>query len=441
MKRRRASLLLRLWLLSLSTFLATALVSILVPDLFFRSPVEEIHARELALHVELLEGLLDDPPRLAHAVSRLHEQAGLDLEILAGDERVAAVGQLPVDGGRRLVLRGPAHGRPEIVAHFAASHPSHPVPVDPRHLSASLTIVILGGLVHALLLRRLVMRPLSRLAAAAETFDAGNLDARVGLTGNDELADVARAFDDMAGRIEGFVAAQRELLANVSHELRTPLARIRVVLDTVEATGDMTLVAELHDEVDELQGLVETLLEAVSLDVDDGRAGLLRGGMAAVDPIELLELAAHRFERAHPGRALARAWPDVLPCLWANFEGLARALDNVLDNAAKYSPRDSEIRLTAGVGPEELEIVVADRGMGIAAPDLPHVLEPFFRAERSRSRQAGGAGLGLAIVARVVHRHRGRLEIQSTPQPPEGTPSSSHGTTVRMRLPLARPAG
>ncbi|MBC8069302.1 MAG: HAMP domain-containing protein, partial [Deltaproteobacteria bacterium] len=295
MRRRRSSLLLRLWVLSLSTFVVTALVSLLVPDLFFDSPIEEFYARETAAQVEQLDAMLDAPMELTRAATRLHERVGLDIEIWTGEARVVALGD-PGATPRRIVLRPATEGRPEVVAAYAMPDPPPP-PVDLRHLVTTLALVILGGLVHALLLRRLVTRPLSRLAAAAETFDAGNLDARVGLRGNDEFADVSRAFDDMAGRIEGFVGAQRELLANVSHELRTPLARIRVVLDTVDATGDMTLVAELHEDVDELQGLVETLLEAVSLEAGDERRGLLRGGMAEVDPVELLELAARRFER------------------------------------------------------------------------------------------------------------------------------------------------
>jgi signal transduction histidine kinase len=421
--------------LGLSTFLATALVSLTVPNFFFDTPLEELHAHETALHVQQLEPLIDTSGPLHRAVDRLRASTGIDIEIHAGDEPLAAAGRTPPAEARSMVLRPAAHGQPEVVARYAL--PPLPLPpIDLRHLSATLALVILGGLVHALVLRKLVARPLSRLARAAETFDAGNLEARVGLGGRDEFSEVGRAFDDMAGRIAGFVAAQRELLANVSHELRTPLARIRVVLDTLEATGTMSLVAELHEEVDGLQRLVETLLEAVSLDADDERAG--RGGVAQIDAVELLELAARRHERTHPQRRLERSWPAVLPALEGNREALGRALDNVLDNAAKYSEPGQPIRLEASAGSNHLEIAVIDCGMGIAAADLPHVLEPFFRAERSRTRDAGGAGLGLSIVARVIQRHRGRIEIQSAPRSSGESPISTHGTTVRLRLPLSR---
>lgn len=437
---RGSPLLLRLWVLSLSTFVLTALIAVTVPDLFFRSPLEEARAQQVALHVEQLEASVDDPSRLRERVQQLHEYDALELEVRAGEQLLATTGSAPVGGLHHRVLREAREGQPEIVAVYSIPRPPLP-PIDGRHLAATLALMALGGLAHALVLRKLVARPLTRLTAAAETFAAGRLDARVDLSGSDEFAEVARAFDDMAERIEGFVAAQRELLANVSHELRTPLARVRVVLDTFEATGDVTMLAELHEEFDELQGLVEALFDAVSLEVDDERPGLLRGAFAAVDPQELLELVARRFERAHPERVLQTDWESSLPPLHADFDGLARVLDNLLDNAAKYSPPEEPLGLRAARAENQLELAVIDRGMGIAAADLPHVFEPFFRAERSRCREAGGAGLGLAIVARVIDRHGGRIELRSTPQPLDGARGVEHGTTVRIRLPLAPRGG
>lgn len=427
--RRSSRLLLRLWILSLATFLGTALVSLTLPDVFFHSPLRELRQRELGGQIDQLALSLHDPALLQRQVDFLSERAGVALVIRAGEHELArSKGELPSQPDMR-TLREAARGQPAIVASYSLERPPGPPPIDRRHLLATCTIVVLGGLVHALLLRKLVTHPLLRLIAAAETFDAGRLDARAGLAGHDEFAELGRAFDDMATRIANFVGAQRELLGNVSHELRTPLARIRVVIDTLEATGEPELIGELHEEVDELQALVETLLEAVSVEAD-GERGLLRGGFAPIDPSELLDLAARRFERAHPGRVLIRAWSGELPRVSGNLDALARVLANLLDNAAKYSPNASPITLAADHDAGSLDIAVIDRGIGIAASDLPRIFEPFFRAERSRSRDAGGAGLGLAIVERLVARHGGRVEVLSST-----SPEAQAGTTIRVRLP------
>jgi len=279
--------------------------------------------------------------------------------------------------------------------------------------------------IASLLTGRALAGPLRRLSAAAKAFGEGQLDARSGLDRADELGAVGRAFDDMANRVVATLEAHRELLANVSHELRTPLARMRVALD-LAAEGDHAMareaLSEIGEDVAELERVVSDVLAAARLE-----KGALPLRPESTDVLSLLEKAAAKFRTSHPEHHLDVEAPDLDGALRADPALLRRALDNVLDNAAKYTtPSAGPIVLHAEASTDGVEFEVRDPGIGIAAEDLPHVFTPFFRGDRSRTRATGGAGLGLALAKRIVDAHEGRMELSSIP----GT-----GTTVRIRIP------
>lgn len=298
-----------------------------------------------------------------------------------------------------------------------------------------LLVVGLGGFLTA----RWILRPLHQLTEGAEALGAGALGARVHLGRRDELGDVGRAFDVMADRIERLVLAEKELLANVSHELRTPLARVRVALD-LAADGDAARaqrsLQEIAVDLAELEDLLDDIMTMRRMEIATRQLaeGGAQGGLALqrqeTTPAMICDQAKHKFAARYPQRTL-----EVRPKIGSDHHIYVdpmlfrRVLDNLLDNAVKYTPDPAApIVLEVGAAGEAAEFAVIDRGVGIAADDLPNLLLPFFRAERSRTRDAGGVGLGLTLADRIVRAHGGSLRIQSTPHV---------GTTVRVRLPVS----
>jgi len=299
----------------------------------------------------------------------------------------------------------------------------------------ALVLVVVG--VSSLLTARSIARPLARLSKAARAFGKGQLGARVDLTRSDEIGEVAAAFDEMAGRITSLLRAEKELLANVSHELRTPLSRIRVALD-LAAEGDAEMareaLGEIAEDLAELERLISDVLTASRLDLGDLAEGSAASGipplrLERVDVRELLERAAARFRSAHPGRPLVVELATELPVIDGDPVLLRRVIDNLLENAHKYTSRAEEsVELHAAVVTDELSIEVRDRGIGISPDDLPHVFRPFFRADRSRTRATGGLGLGLALARRIVEAHHGTIEMESR---------VGEGTRAHIHLPIA----
>jgi signal transduction histidine kinase len=230
------------------------------------------------------------------------------------------------------------------------------------------------------------------------------------------------------------VRSQSELLANVSHALRTPLARIRVALD-LAAEGDATRakesLADIEEDLGELERLVDDVMNAARFDLDASRPGRMAPPLRVelVATHSLLEKASQRFRATHPARELKLLEQGHLPTLAADPALLRRAIDNILDNASKYSERPSPILLSAHDDGEMLHVAVQDQGIGIDAADLPRVFTPFFRGDRSRARKTGGAGLGLPLAQRIVEAHGGSIAIESQP---------GQGTTVRIQIPHQR---
>ena len=313
-----------------------------------------------------------------------------------------------------------------------------PPPRPEREQSAGravLPIALVLGLVgiSAVLTTVWLGRPLAKLSQAARDLGAGKLTARADLRRNDELGDVAVAFDEMAERIGHLVRAQRELLANVSHELRTPLARIRVALD-LAAEGDAEQAAaslgEIASDLAELERLVGDVLTTARLELSSDVAAPPQPPIRCerIEARELLDEAATRFRATHPAHQLVIDAGGLDARLDADRMLLRRVLDNLLDNAAKHSESSTPVTLAARVDEQKLWIEVRDQGRGIAPDDLRNLFTPFFRADRSRARQTGGLGLGLLLARRIVEAHRGSLEIESAPQ---------RGTVARVRVPLA----
>ena len=300
-----------------------------------------------------------------------------------------------------------------LIARFEHQRPGR----WPLILTMASGLIVLG--VGAFLTARWIARPLSHLSRMATSLGQGDLGARSELKRNDELGDVARAFDEMAERIQRLLQTEKELLANVAHELRTPLARIRVALEIAgegDAEAARASLAEIAVDLAELEALINDVLTAARFDLAEGKAP--SSGFALhlqqIAPQTIAERSAELFRGRHPSRPLSTNFAASSRTIEADPVLLRRVLDNLLENAHKYSPEaDSAISLSVGERASQVCFEVRDQGMGISDDDRPRVFTAFFRGERSRSRGTGGVGLGLTLAKRIVEAHGGSIEVES----------------------------
>ncbi|HEY4281288.1 MAG TPA: HAMP domain-containing sensor histidine kinase [Conexibacter sp.] len=322
-------------------------------------------------------------------------------------------------------------------------------------LALVLALVSAAGIALAaglgLVVARTALRPVRQLTSAVEHVgETGDLSRRIdlgpsaggrgGRTGEnegDEIARLARSFNAMLGALEASVGRQRQLVADASHELRTPLTSVRTNIEVLALPAGLPeeersrLLADVVEQLDELGALVGDLVELAreeesAVAVEDVRIDLL------------VEEAVTRARR-RPGAPVfaTELEPSIVRGVPARLD---RAIANLLDNAAKWSPIGAEVTVTLRGG----ELAVRDRGPGIAAADLPHVFERFYRAPAARGMP--GSGLGLAIVRQVAELHGGTATAHAAPDggallrlalPAEVMPTRSAARDMSLPEPLA----
>lgn len=245
-------------------------------------------------------------------------------------------------------------------------------------------------------------RRLKALRRGVEVFGAGDLQHRVPVEGRDEVADLARSFNEAAQRIEDLITSNRSLLANASHELRSPLARLKMA---VSLMADMPperaaqLKDEIHQDIRELDALVEEVLLASRL---DARAELQRS------PVDLLGLCTE--EAARVG-AQVELQDGLSQAPYVGDERLLRrAVRNLLENAKRYGGDDILLELLQQGG--SLQIRVNDRGPGVPEAQRERIFEPFYRLP-GHAEHAGGVGLGLSLVRQIALRHGGQVRCEA----------------------------
>ena len=267
-----------------------------------------------------------------------------------------------------------------------------------------LFLVSAGGVALAGALGPVVAR--TALAPAAEVSGAAeevartqDLTRRIEVRGSDELGRLAASFNEMMAALERSQAAQRQLVADASHELRTPLATLRTNIETLgrgnglDAPERKRLVADLTEELEELTALVADVVEL---------AREPNGDTLVVQDVRLDELGRDALERARRRARGLRFTERISPTLVrGDPERLGRAISNLLDNAAKWSPDGGEVELIVEPG----RVAVRDHGPGFPEADLPRVFDRFWRSDEARGKH--GSGLGLAIVYRVAEEHGG----------------------------------
>jgi two-component system sensor histidine kinase MprB len=320
-------------------------------------------------------------------------------------------------------------GQPELGA-VQLARPLDGVDNILQNLRLVLLLVCAGGIALAAVLGRLaakrVIAPLAEVAATARHIEeTEDLSIRLRVHADDEVGELATQFNAMIERLQHSrealdesVRAQRQLVADASHELRTPITSLRTNIEVLLEQGDALtdddrhrLLADVLEQSEELSGLIGDVIELARGDLPITSAEDIRLDRTVADSVT-------RARRAFPHVHYETTYEPVI--VEGVPERLARAVNNLLDNAAHHSARDGVVEVVV----DAEGVRVRDHGTGIAEGDLPYVFDRFYRGENSRHRQ--GSGLGLAIVRQVATQHGGSIEAANAPD---------GGAVLTLRLP------
>jgi signal transduction histidine kinase len=313
------------------------------------------------------------------------------------------------------VHMGPGAGMGRRVI-LGAAEETFLVGVDRGIMVSAVVAVVLAALA-AWLLARYLLGPVRRLTVASHALATGDLSQRVEEYGPDEVAELAGAFNGMAGSLEEAEGLRRRLVADVAHELRNPIGALRAQIEGIAdgvIPADPTRLDSLVEDVGMLSRLVDDLQE-----LSVAEAGRMRYERA---PFDLCEMVSAECERARalaaPGVALGVRCPESAVMVDGDEFRIGQVVRNLLSNAVRHTP-SGEIEVQVDRVPGSVRITVSDSGEGIAAEDLPFIWERFYRADSARAAGTGGTGVGLAISRRIVLDHGG--EVFATSQPGAGS--------------------
>ncbi|MCB1620433.1 MAG: HAMP domain-containing histidine kinase [Thiothrix sp.] len=346
----------------------------------------------------------NDPILLQDTLERLGKASGALLLLTDADGKALAAYEPAVAPE---ALRGRA-----VLPDGSVLSAQFPSPFGSRNrnpLALLAAMAVITALAAWPVVRNLTGR-LERLRQGVEDWGHGNLSRRVPVEGSDEIAAVAMSFNHAAARVESLVAANRALLANASHELRSPLARLRMAIDLFEENPSSARPAEIRRNLGELDDLVGEILLSSRLES--------AGSSRPFEAIDLLALAAEEAARA--GLEVSGDNAEVM----GDVRLLTRAVRNLIQNARRHGAPPVTITVARHAGQAELSI--RDHGQGIPAADAERIFDPFYRPA-GHGEDAGGWGLGLALVRQIATHHHGRVSFVR----PEGS-----GTKFVITLPL-----
>lgn len=326
--------------------------------------------------------------------------------------------------------------------------------ISSREFPLLVLLLLFAGVVSlglGMSLARTIGQRVTALHVGARALAAGDLSARVPVTGRDELSDLAREFNQMAEQLAASAternrqeAARRDLITAVSHDLRTPLSALRAMVEAlVDGIVDdpatvVRYVATMRSQIDHLGVLIDDLFELSQINA--GALDLELQRVAIGDLLSDVVIGLQAQATAKSIALEAAIMPDIAPVPVAPRK-IERVVYNLIANAIRHTPGGGAVTISAqevgdGVPAESAAtandwvlIEVADTGEGIGPEDLPHIFDRFYRSEKSRSRATGGSGLGLAIARGIVEAHGGKIWIES---------AVGQGTCVRFCLPRER---
>ena len=274
-----------------------------------------------------------------------------------------------------------------------------------------------------------VVRPIRAMTAASQHIAAGNYDERVQEDSDDELGRLASSFNQMTSQLQQVESMRRQLIGDVAHELRTPLTAIK---GSMEALLDKKLPAsketyhQIYLEAERLNSLVDDLQELSRVEAGAYDMRLHPVKLAALTKM-LIKRFARQFEEKHV--VLTIELPADLPPVLADEQRILQVLSNLISNALRYTPAGGEVTVTCSQQGDQVRTTVKDTGIGIPQEHLSHVFTRFYRIDKSRSRQAGGSGIGLTIAKHLVESHGGQIWVESA--------GRDKGSAFTFTLPIA----
>ena len=302
----------------------------------------------------------------------------------------------------------------------------------------SMAITLIAAALISLIALALITRNLSKIIFVIRKFKDGDLNARIKLKGGGELGEFADSFNEMADTIVSNIEEmktmdnlRRELVANVSHDLRTPLATIQGYIETILMKADSIseddkkkYMQTIFSSTERLKNLVEELFELSKLEA--------RETVPSPEPFSIAELVQDIQQKnliiAEPQKIdLALEFPFDLPLVYADIGMMEKVVQNLLDNAIKFTPQNGNITISLLPQEQDILIAVKDSGTGINSKDLPHIFDRYQKAERINMHDNVGLGLGLAIVKKILEVHNISIDVKS---------AKGEGTAFSFKIPI-----
>ncbi len=298
--------------------------------------------------------------------------------------------------------------------------------IDAMLLAAIIAVAI--SLMIGFLVSRMLTNPIRRITGTAKQIRDGDLSARTGLRGDDEIDQLGETFDEMATSLEKDMKHEKRLTSDVAHELRTPLM---AMLATVEAMQDGVYPTDnehletVASETRRLARLVQQMLDLSRMENHTAPMNL-----EPVDTVELVRGIVGAQEPLFDQRDLRLRFADETqgkaPLLELDPDMITQAVINLMSNAMRYTPEGGWVVVSVALDRKHVMISVSDTGIGIAKEDLSRIFGRFWRADASRAREAGGLGVGLAVTKQIIERHHGFISVES---------ELEKGTTFTIHLP------
>ena len=337
---------------------------------------------------------------------------------------------VPILEGKKVIgillpMRVPFEGKPREVEFIESTN---------RTLLDGALMAAVIALLLGIFLSRTLTRPIRELTQATHALSAGSLSQQVPVRSNDELGELAKAFNKMSTELSRSVNARKQMTADIAHELRTPLS---LILGHAEAVHDGVLPPTLEnfeiirEEAARLEHLVDDLR---TLSLAD--AGELTINLQTIGPQRLLQEVAslYQYQTQKKNVSLELDIASPLSNIEVDPGRMTQVLTNILDNALRHTPEGGRIVLSAKQVQDQIELTVQDSGPGLKAEDIERIFERFYRTDSSRQREDGGSGLGLAIARSIVQAHGGQLSAETSTRLSPGS-EAGQGLKIIITLP------